>query len=260
MIRRGISIILAAMVILSSAVPILSANAQGSPEDEARDLLTRMTPEEKVGQLFLVSFQGTNIEPESNIYDLIARHHIGGVLLLAANNNFTAPPMTISDANRLVSGLQEIEWNNSLKTQPEDLSGAQKVDQSYIPLFVGLQQPGDGLPNDQILYGMSSIAPEMAIGATWDPVVAEQTGAILGEELSALGFNLYFGPTLDVLSSPNPSKQGDPGTLVFGGDPFWVGTLGQSYIEGLHRIFPVVEKRIALPKRKFPQCGNRSNS
>lgn len=252
MIRRGISIILAAMVILSSAIPILSANAQGSPEDEARDLLTRMTPEEKVGQLFLVSFQGTNIEPESNIYDLIARHHIGGVLLLAANNNFTAPPMTISDANRLVSGLQEIEWNNSLKTQPEDLSGAQKVDQSYIPLFVGLQQPGDGLPNDQILYGMSSIAPEMAIGATWDPVVAEQTGAILGEELSALGFNLYFGPTLDVLSSPNPSKQGDPGTLVFGGDPFWVGTLGQSYIEGLHSGS---SGRIAVIAQNFPGRG-----
>jgi beta-N-acetylhexosaminidase len=252
MIRRAISIILVAMAMLSLLAPILNAKAQGSPEEEARALLTRMTPEERVGQLFLVSFQGTDIGPDSKIYDLIVRHHIGGVILSADNNNFVAPPTTIAEAYRLVEGLQEVEWNNSLEIQSADSTNVQKGAHTYIPLFVGIQQPGDGLPNDQILYGMSSVAPEMAIGATWDPTAAEQTGLILGSELSVLGFNLYFGPSLDVLTSPMPSKQGDPGTLVFGGDPFWVGKLGQSYIEGLHKGS---DGRIAVIARNFPGRG-----
>ena len=252
MIRRCLSAFLLAGVMLVSLVPHPSAGAQGTPEEAARALLARMTPEERVGQLFLVSFQGTDVGPDSNIYDLIVHHHVGGVLLSAGNNNFMAPPDTVAQASQLITSLQEVEWNNSLENQPADSGNGQTGANTYVPLFVGIQQPGDGLPNDQILYGMSSIAPEMAIGATWDPAAAEQTGSILGSELNALGFNLYLGPSLDVLTSPMPSQQGDPGTLVFGGDPFWVGKLGQSYILGLHAGS---NGRIAVIAQNFPGRG-----
>ena len=159
---------------------------------------------------------------------------MGGVVLASENENFLGFPETIPDTYGLVTGLQEIEWNNSLDIPPGDQTNGPLNSHTYIPLFIGLEQPGDGLPYDQILNGLSPVAPEMAIGATWDPESAMQTGSILGSELSSLGFNLYFGPSLDVLTSPSPSKQGDPGTLVFGGDPFWVGKLGQAYIAGLH--------------------------
>jgi beta-N-acetylhexosaminidase len=82
--------------------------------------------------------------------------------------------------------------------------------------------------------------------------MARQTGSILGSELGAIGINLYFGPSLDVLTSPSPSEQGDPGTLVFGGDPFWVGKLGQAYIAGLHEGS---NERIAVVSRNFPGRG-----
>ena len=38
----------------------------------------------------------------------------------------------------------------------------------------------------------------MAIGATWNTELAERVGRC-GNELAALGFNLYIGPSLDVL-------------------------------------------------------------
>jgi beta-N-acetylhexosaminidase len=250
--RLTLSITLVLVILVNSLMPIIPAGAQGTPEDKARALLEKMTPEEKVGQLFLVSFSGTDISNQSTIFDLIVRHHIGGVMLSADNDNFVASPATLSEVNQLINGLQEIEQNNSVEIQPPDSGSNDKSAYTYIPLFVGIDQPGDGLPQDQILSGLSAIAPEMAIGATWNNDSAQQTGSTLGLELSNLGFNLYLGPSLDVLTSPVPNKQGDPGTLVFGGDPFWVGTMGQYYIAGLHSGS---KGRMAVIARNFPGRG-----
>jgi len=235
-----------------SLSPVEFANAQGTPEGQARALLNQLTPEERVGQLFLITFKGTDVDPDSTIYDLIVRHHIGGVVLSKENDNFSAAPTTVDDAYRLITSLQEIEWNNSLETLSSDQPNVPLSPTNYVPLFIGIEQPGDGLAYDQILSGMSPVAPEMALGATWDPEMARQTGSILGSELGAIGVNLYFGPSLDVLTLPSPSKQGDPGTLVFGGDPFWVGKLGQAYIAGLHAGS---SERIAVVSRNFPGRG-----
>jgi len=46
-------------------------------------VLAAMTPEERVGQLFLVTFQGTDTHDQTQIYDLIVNHHVGGAVLLA---------------------------------------------------------------------------------------------------------------------------------------------------------------------------------
>lgn len=57
-------------------------------EKQVQSLLDQMTPEEKVGELVLITFEGTNIRPDSKIYDLIVNTHIGGVVLSADQNNF----------------------------------------------------------------------------------------------------------------------------------------------------------------------------
>lgn len=49
-------------------------NQASTPQQKADQLLQTMTPEEKVGQLFLVAFNGTDISSESDIYDLIVNH------------------------------------------------------------------------------------------------------------------------------------------------------------------------------------------
>ena len=249
---RIFSLVCLFLLLFNTLPPVQSVYAQGSPEQQARALLARLTPEERIGQLFLISIEGTDIDPDAPIYDLIVRHHIGGVVLSKKNNNFNAAPTTIDDGYQLIKSLQEIEWNNSIETQPDEQPTAPLSPTTYVPLFIGIEQPGDGLSYDQILSGLSPHAPEMAIGATWDPEMARQAGSLLGSELGAIGFNLYFGPSLDVLTSPSPSKQGDPGTLVFGGDPFWVGKLGQAFIEGLHTGS---NKRIAVISRNFPGRG-----
>ena len=71
--------------------PVVGAHAQtATPPPQVRALLSSMSPEERVGQLFLVTFSGTDISDESQIYDLIANQHVGGVMLLAENDNFAS--------------------------------------------------------------------------------------------------------------------------------------------------------------------------
>jgi len=210
--------------------PVVDTFAQtDSPFGQAQALMASMTPEERVGQLFLVTFHGTDVSDTSQIHDLIMNHHIGGVILTAGNDNFVADPDTVSSAYQLIDKLQNVEWSATIT--PANGSADQPA---YIPLFVGISQEGDGAPRDQILSGLTKLPNEMAIGATWQTDLAKQVGSVMGSELSRLGFNLFLGPSLDVVESPSSSEQTDLGTRVFGGDPFWVGEMGSAYISGLH--------------------------
>ena len=141
--------------------------------------------------------------------------------------------------------------------QQAELSSAQSpVDSTkphaYIPLFVGISQEGGGAPNDQILSGLTPIPDQMAIGATWDRSLAEQAGAVMGRELSTLGFNLYLGLSLDVLTLPDPAVSPDMTTRVFGGDPYWVGEMSRSFISGMHTG---ANGRMAVIAKHFPGRG-----
>src|SRR5688572_20234535 len=75
-----------------------------TPPAAVRLLLDTMTPEEKVGQLFLVSFNGTDSNATSQIYDLITKYHVGGVVLSADNDNFTNED-TLTQTHTLISNL-----------------------------------------------------------------------------------------------------------------------------------------------------------
>lgn len=248
---------------LLGPVPLAHVQAQSTSTD-IRQVLDAMTPEERVGQLFLVTFQGTNTSSESQIHNLIANHHVGGVVLLAENDNFLGPPDTLSATHQLIAALQNIEGQTTAVPPTPQTEGTPVVatattapDKVYVPLFVGISQEGDGPPHDQILSGLTPLPNAMAIGATWRTDLAKQVGAVLGKELSALGFNLFLGPSLDVVESPNPSAQSDLGTRVFGGDPFWVGEMGTAYISGLHRGS---SSRMVVVAKHFPGRGSSDRS
>ena len=86
-------------------------NQQTEPQLKAKELLDKMAPEERVGQLFLVNLKGRDITEKSQIYDLIAKHNIGGVILSNANDNFfrqnKLTSNTNSDANVNLANVAE---------------------------------------------------------------------------------------------------------------------------------------------------------
>ena len=244
---RLLTVVLLLSILSGQAAPAV-VFAQGTTP--ALDLMRVLTPEEKVGQLFMVSFTGTDVGDKSQIFDLIVNQHVGGVVLSAANDNFLADN-TPQQAHDLITALQQVELNNSENPLLSSLA------HTYIPLFVGVSQEGGGAPNDQILSGLTSLPDQMALGATWDRVLAEQAGTIMGRELSSLGFNFYLGLSLDVLALADPAISADMNTRVFGGDPYWVGEMSRAFLSGLHQGS---DNRLAVITKHFPGRGGSDRS
>ncbi|MBE0670118.1 MAG: hypothetical protein IH588_05995 [Anaerolineales bacterium] len=236
-------------IFLFTIVPVPAQAQTSTPPPGIRLILDGMTPAERVGQLFLVSFNGTDTGSTSQIYDLVTRYHVGGVMLSSQNDNFTGTN-TVTQANALIEALQRMEWDSAISPFTDPQTG-QVFTSTYVPLFVGTTQEGDGHPTDQILTGLTPLPSEMAIGATWTPDFAKQVGIVRGRELAALGFNFNIGPSLDVLESPS-SSGGDLGARVFGGDPFWVGEMGRAYVDGLHIGS---KNKILVIAKHFPGVG-----
>lgn len=241
--------ILCILIMMLLSIGITPVEAENG--SAAQDILDSMTPEEKVGQLFLVTFNGTEVEEGTDIYNLITKYHIGGVVLLAENNNFTSED-TLLGAKDLITTLQELEWQDS-----EENIGIEDTGNIYVPLLIGISQLGNGTQGDEILSGLTQLPSQMAIGATWDQVLASQVGEVMGSELSALGFNLYLGPNLDVLETENSEAASYLGVNTYGGDPFWVGEMGKSFISGIHTGS---DNQIIVVAQDFPGTGNSDRS
>ncbi|MGW8250697.1 MAG: glycoside hydrolase family 3 N-terminal domain-containing protein, partial [Anaerolineales bacterium] len=214
-------------------------------------MLALLSPEERIGQLFLVTFSGTQVGEDTPIYDMIVNKHIGGVVLLTANDNFVNGENTTGQIQTMNRQLQLNRWAAS--QQPRlDQATNETFTIHFTPLLIGTYQEGDGYPYDQILSGLTQLPNGMAMGATWNTDLTNQVGDILGNELASMGINLLFGPSLDVLETPNPESSSDLGTRTFGGDPFWVGELGRAFLKGVHAGS---NGRVATIAKYFPGNG-----
>lgn len=214
-VMRGFSIAIVLCLLLFLTDPISPLYAQ--EPDRVAEIMSRMSVEDKVGQLFIVSFDGQDAYPDSDIWQLVTEYKVGGVVLFSANRNFN------NDAS---APRQIAELNNTLQTTAFNTNG--------LPLFIAIDHEGDGYPYSRLTNSITPIPSQMALGATWDVGNAEVIGQIVGQELSAMGINMILGPTVDVLNDPRSTGRGDIGTRVFGGDPFWVSQMGRAYIRGIH--------------------------
>lgn len=241
------------LVLVMVSTPGLTARAQETSRAEA--LLATMNAAERVGQLFLVTFEGVNLDEDSQIFKLIADHHIGGVVLTAENNNFTHED-TPAATRQMTQALQEIAWEASSQGIIIEDTG-EITGKTYVPLLIGLKQLGNGYPGDQILSGLTTLPSQMALGASWDLPLANSVGEALGKELSILGINLYLGPNLDVLEIANNEAARSLGVNAYGGNPFWVGEMGRAFISGLHTGS---NNHMLVVAQNFPGTGNADRS
>jgi beta-N-acetylhexosaminidase len=229
-------------------------------------IINRMSVAERVGQLLVVEFQGSDAGPQSDIAELIQDFHVGGVVLRPQNENFSnsdpnAPREIATLANQLqalahgitLTGEQALNPPPLLIDRPDALSFSLLQQQSPpLPLLIGAEQMGDGIPTSALRAGFTGLPSQMALGATWNPGLVEQVGRLVGEELAAVGINLLIGPNLDVLEQPRPNLVGGLGIHMFGGDSFWVGEMGRAYVTGVHTGG---QGQVATIARHFPGQG-----
>ena len=248
--KLQINILLALVILITlslgpSTPAAVSAQGPDSAADPAVEaIFSALTPDERVGQLFIISFNGTETDPDSDIAELIQAYRIGGVVLSAANENFVNNENTPAQVLALTNSLQALA--TSTVTGPADVYNP-------VPLFIGVSQEGNGYPYTQIRSGMIDLPSQMALSATWNTENARLVGDVTGQELSLLGINMLFGPVLDVSDNPRPELEGSLGPRTFGGHPFWVGKLGQAYIQGVHEGS---NGRVLAIAKHFPGFGS----
>ncbi|HXF60520.1 MAG TPA: glycoside hydrolase family 3 N-terminal domain-containing protein, partial [Caldilineaceae bacterium] len=253
-----------------AASPEVAGAANETLDAAVNALLAQMSVADRVGQLFLITFQGSETGFDSDIAQLIYGYRVGGVVLSARNGNFSneAGIDTPRQVATLANQLQALAYGLLLPTgqalPPDDLSewppeGAVLMEPVIrspppnLPLFIAVEQLGDSLPATALRRGFTPLPSQMALGATWDPELTNQVGQIVGRELAAVGVNLLLGPSLDVLEQPRPEQVGVLGIHSFGGDPYWVSQLGRAYIAGVHSGSG---GQVATVARHFPGAGD----
>jgi beta-N-acetylhexosaminidase len=180
-------------------------------EKWAAKTLRRLSPEEKVGQLFMVwaraRFFNTDGPDYAELRDRIRRYHIGCVALSVPVEGGVLLKTGPYEAAMLLNRLQQ---------------------DSELPLLVA----ADFERGVSTRLAGSTVFPHaMAFGAAGRTSFAESFGRITAEEARALGVHLNFFPVADVNSNPkNPIIN----TRSFGEDPRLVGDMVAAYIRGAH--------------------------
>lgn len=238
--------IIVSVIVLQAMVALLFPCDVRAQEDLVDDIIGLMTPQERVGQLFMVDFVGDDLSGDSGIGQLILEYKVGAVLISDSRGNIVnygevPTPLQVS---RLTNGLQRLAYDANSRT----IAG-QKV---FVPLFIAVEQEGNGYPHTNLRSGFTPLLSNMAIGAAWSDQYAQTSGAIVGKEMAAVGANMLLGPAVDVLDSPRSGGRGDLGVRVFGGNPYWVGKLGRAYIRGVHEGSG---QRVATVAKHFPGHG-----
>lgn len=255
--RRWLVLLMALLLSLGAAARTGAAQTPLTAEQ----ILQELSVEERIGQLFLVPFAGDSLTASSDIASLVNEYKVGGVILLPENDNLTGfgnPAQTPEQLIELSNSLQALAVEGILPEEDAIVltpvpPNPQQSNATGVPLFIAMNNEGQVMEGQRILGGFTPLPTNMAIGATWNPERARAIGRINGQELAAVGVNMLFGPTLDVLENPDPRNPADLGTSTFGGDPFWVGLMGQAYTAGVHAGGG---NRVAVIAKHFPGKGS----
>jgi beta-N-acetylhexosaminidase len=164
-----------------------------------------MTPEQKIGQVMMVGFDGTEASPD--LLEMITKYHVGGVILFA--RNIESPEQVA----RLTGDLQRAA-----------------LDSGHPGLFIAIDQEGGRVARLTEDKGFTEVPGAMAIAATGDVASAQKIAAILAGEMNAIGVNIDFAPDLDVNNNPqNPVI----GLRSYGSQPDEVAKFGVATIQAL---------------------------
>ncbi|MGV9388120.1 glycoside hydrolase family 3 protein [Streptomyces olivaceus] len=181
----------------TGAVGAAPAAAHGR-DHRLRRIISGMSVEAKIGQLFVPYFHGTSATSPSQsdqdrnlaelgvrtVAELIAKYHIGGVIYFHGWTNNIRDPRQIAD---LSNGVQRASL--ALPTP--------------IPSLISIDQE-HGV-NVRIGSGATQLPGAMALGAGRSLPDARTAGRISGTELAALGIHQNFAPVADVNVNPaNP--------------------------------------------------------
>lgn len=151
-------------------------------QDRVKDLLSRLTLEEKAGQLTQYFYLGAPELPEGLDIESLPPEH----------RAFLEQPKVVEAA------LAEGRVGSALfVTDPETIDRLQRIavhkTRLGIPLLFGFD----------VVHGLRTIFPApIGLAASWDPALIEEAQAVAAREARAVGIHWAFAPMIDIARDP----------------------------------------------------------
>jgi beta-glucosidase len=180
----------------------------GAPIDKrVDDLLRRMTVEEKVRQLDM--YAGAK--------DLVDKH--------TDDTHAAADAVFLPEKAQGLWGDLGVGSVHDLYPTPEQANALQKWVIGHNRLGIPALFIEEGLHG----FNTGTVFPTpLNLAATWNPEIAQETGAAIAAEARATGVDMILAPVLDLAREPRWGRVEED----FGEDPYLTGQLGLAYVRG----------------------------
>ncbi len=126
--------------------PDAAVLVQQEVDKQIEDFLQSMSPEDRVGQLFIIAFDGNTVSAQSDIAELIHDYRIGGVMLMPSRENFTNAKgvKTPEEIARLTNQLQALAYGYllpkenalALTDREADIAGAATFTETFTQSII----------------------------------------------------------------------------------------------------------------------------
>ncbi|HEX8163612.1 MAG TPA: glycoside hydrolase family 3 N-terminal domain-containing protein [Pyrinomonadaceae bacterium] len=174
------------------------------------ELLARMTPEEKIGQMTQLEIgmvstgrdQTTQIDPVK-LEKAVGRYGVGSIL------NVKDQALPLERWHDIIGKIQEASRRTRLR----------------IPVLYGI----DSIHGANYVQGSTLFPQEIGMAATWNPALVQRSQEIAAAETRAAGIPWSFSPVLDIGRQPLWPRFYE----TFGEDPYLAKVLGAAFVRGL---------------------------
>lgn len=192
--------------------------------------MAELSPSALAGQRLMVGFEGTDFNAE--LSHLIGTLQVGGLILFAGNLESPA------QIGRLCRDCQACARRHGMP-----------------PLLIAIDQEGGQVARLKPPFTQFQGNPAMRT-----PSDAVRFAQVTAQELKSVGVNMNMAPVLDIAP---PGCRSIMAQRAFGGDPWWVATLGMCVIDHLQRNgvmavakhFPGIGRTVLDSHRALPDLS-----
>ena len=188
-------------------------------EQRVEDLLSRMTIEEKAGQLVcLMGWDSYQINGKKVTTSEKFRHEMDSLYVGMYWAVFRADPWT---RKTIANGL-----NPALAAEAANAMQRYAIEHTRlgIPIFLA-----EEAPHGHMAIGATVFPTGLGMAATWNTELMQQVGEVIGKEIRLQGGHISYGPVLDLAREPRWSRVEE----TLGEDNYLSGEMGAAIVKGL---------------------------
>ena len=224
------------------AVLLAMTIASCSKPDKIDELISRMTLEEKCGQLTCpIGFnfygkEGDSLWLSDDFISMMDTLPLGSCWAV-----LRADPWS---KKTVETGLHPFESARLLNMMQRHAIEHTRLG---IPLLFC-----EETPHGHMAVGTTVFPTGIGQASTWDPELLEQMGEVMGREIRLQGGHVGYGPVLDIARDPRWSRVEE----TMGEDPYLSGVLGAAVVKGMQRHVYATLKHLAA--YGIPQGGHNA--